>query len=131
MVGADVDPAGVRGQVVDPVGHRLAQLLISEVMDANPLGLPGRRPFRAAVLEVPDVLLLLGVHADHRAAVGLERGHLGVDVPELGVTVGVLLPLHRLGVALQAVPGPGQQLGHRPRRDLVALPGELCGQVCG
>src|SRR6266699_1393044 len=116
-------PAGVRGQVADPAGHRLARLLVSEVVHADPLGLPRRRPFRAAVLEVPDILLLLGVHADHRAAVVLERCDPGVDVPELRVTVGVLFPLDRLGVALQAVPGPGQQPGHGPRCHRVALPG--------
>src|SRR3974377_1242640 len=92
VIGAHVDPAGVRGQVVDPVRGGLVQLLVGEVVHAYPLGLPGRRPFRPAVLEVPDILLLLGVHADHRAAVGLERCDLGVDVPELGVAVGVLLP---------------------------------------
>src|SRR5271165_3188265 len=91
VVGADVDPAGVRGQVVDPVGHRLAQLLISEVMDADPLGLPGRRPFRAAVLEVPDVLLLLGVHADHRAAAGLERGTWALMYRYADVGIAVLM----------------------------------------
>src|SRR6266568_2542255 len=81
VVRADVNPAGVGGQVIDPVGHHLAQLLVSEVVHADPLGLTAGRIFRAAVLEVADVLLFLGVHADHRAAVILERGHLGVDVP--------------------------------------------------
>jgi hypothetical protein len=41
---------------------------------------------------------------------------LVVDVLELGVTVRVLLALHRLGVGLQAVPGALEDLPDRARR---------------
>src|SRR5674476_987157 len=45
---------------------------------------------------------LLGIHADHRIARGQVLSGLVVEVGELGVTVGVLPALDRLGVALQA-----------------------------
>ena len=49
VVGADIDPAGVRRDVVDPVRHGLVEFLVAEVMgvDLHPLTLgpplaPGR-----------------------------------------------------------------------------------------
>jgi len=65
-------------------------------------GTPAGRHSRPALFEVADQLLRLGVHADHRLAgrEGLADG--GIDVPELGVPVGVLAALSGLGVGLQA-----------------------------
>src|SRR5262249_57234939 len=54
MVDAHTHPARITGQVVDPVGDHLAQLLVQEVLGANPLRLPGGLPLPAAVLEIPD-----------------------------------------------------------------------------
>ena len=59
--------AGVDGDVVHPVGGHLAELLVDEVMDVHRLGGALGLPFGAALLERPDVFLLLGVHADHRS----------------------------------------------------------------
>ena len=73
-------------------------------------------------------LLLLGVHADHRIADGKKRRRGVVDVPELGVTVGMLAALQRLGVRLQAVAGLMQQPLHQRRRCRVALGTQLPGQ---
>ena len=56
----------------------------------------------AAILEVSDRLLLLRVDRDHRLPGSLERPHLGVDMLELGVTIGVAGTLARLAVGLQA-----------------------------
>jgi hypothetical protein len=66
----------------------------------------------AAVLELPDVLLLLGIHADHRIASGQEPGCGVMDVPELCVPVGMLAAFQRLGVRLQAVASLMQQPLH-------------------
>jgi hypothetical protein len=76
-----------------------------------------------------QLFALLGVHADHRLAVGLVVLDLLVEVAELGIPVGVLGALEGLGVGLQAEPFPPQQSAHRRGGDRMALPGELLGQV--
>ncbi len=131
MVGADRHPAGVRGQVIDAVRHRLAHAVPREVVG------PGRRrltlgpPFPARVLELADQLFLLGVHADHRIAGGLVSLDLLDDVPELRVPVRVPPALDGLGVALQAEPLGPQQVTHGVGADPVTLAGELGRQVAG
>jgi hypothetical protein len=104
VVGADVHPAGVGGEVIDAVGDCLAQVLVDEVVRAHrhraalgPVLLP-------AVGEVPDQLLLLGIHADHRVPGVLAGPGLLADVAELRVPVRVLGTFNGLGVALQAEP---------------------------
>lgn len=69
MVGADADPAGVGTQVIDPIRDRLAQFGIGKVMGMDPGGRAFAVPFPAHVLVLADQLLLLRVHADHRAPV--------------------------------------------------------------
>ncbi|GLZ02504.1 hypothetical protein Acsp02_97550 [Actinoplanes sp. NBRC 103695] len=100
MIGADVHPAGVRGDVIDAVGHGLTDAVA--VMGVDPGRVTGRTPFPAGVLEVPQKFLLLGVDADHRLpAVTVDTGLL-VEILELPVTVGMLFAFQGLGVALQA-----------------------------
>ena len=70
------------------------------------LGPPFARP---ALAKMPDLLLLLGIDADHRLPGHLVGLDLLVDVAELRVPVRMLLPLKRLGVALQAEPLAPQQ----------------------
>jgi len=131
MVGADVDPAGVSGDVIDPVGHRLAQALIGEVVRAGGRGLALRPPFPARILERPDQLLLLGVDADHRICSVLVAFGLLVDVTELRVPVRVLPAFDGLGVALQAEPLLPQQVTDGVGADPVALAGQLRRQLAG
>src|SRR5262249_45611250 len=128
MVDADTDPALVVRDVVDPVRDGLAQFLILEVVNADFLRRPFGAPLPAWVLEIPHQLLLLRVHRDHRLAALLKAPRLGVDVLELGVAVGMLPPLARLAVGLQAVAGFVQEGGHRAVTDGVALPGQFPGQ---
>ena len=131
VVGAHAHPAGVAGHVVHPVGGHLAQLLVDEVMDVHRLGGALGLPFGAALLERPDIFLLLGVHADHRVpGVHVVPG-LGVNVTELRITVGVPGPLQRLDVALQAEALLFQQRRHRRRRHRVPGRGQRRGQVAG
>ena len=69
---ADVDPSLVVGQVVDPIRDglgELAQSPISEVVHAYSLRFAHGRPLGAAVSELADQLLFLGVHADRRLVV--------------------------------------------------------------
>src|SRR5205814_10214416 len=125
MVGADVHPAGVGGQVIDPVRDGLAQLVVGEVMVLDVHRITCGPPFTAAVVVVADQLLLLGVHADHRLPGTLMAFDLLIDVAELRVPVRDLVPLDRLGVALQAEALLPQQVGHRVRAHAVTLPAQL------
>src|SRR5215468_3029530 len=102
MVGADVHPARVGRQVVDPVRDGLAQLQVGEVVALDPGRLAGRPPFPAAVVVVADQLLLLGVHADHRLPSIPVLPDLLIEVAELRIPVRDLVTLDGLGVALQA-----------------------------
>jgi hypothetical protein len=58
-------------------------------VDLHRLGRPARLPLPAAVLEVADALLLLGVDRDDRLAPPLERPDPPGEVLELGVAVEV------------------------------------------
>src|SRR5947207_10935211 len=125
MVGADVHPAGVGGQVVDAVRDRLAQLQVKEVVTLDADRIASGPPFTAAVVIIADQFLLLGVHADHRLAGIAVVPDLLVEVTELVVPVRDLIALDGLGVALQAEAFLPQQVSHRIGAGPVALPGEL------
>ena len=132
MVGPHVHPAGVGGQIVDPVRGDLAEFLIGEVVIINPPRRALRLPFGAAVFEVADQLFLLAIDRDHRDPGRQAPGHQVIDVAELGVAVRVLAAFDRLGVALQAVAQPVlQQPAHRVRADRPPRPAQLTGQVPG
>ena len=131
VVGADVHRAGVGGEVVDPVGHGLADGVIREVVDQR-----GRRaalgpPLPPGVAELPDELLLLGVHADHRVRSALVRLHLLAYVAELAVPVRVLLSLDRLDVALQAEALAFEHVADGIGGYLAALRGQLGRERAG
>lgn len=130
-VGADIDPAGVGRQVVDSIRDGLAQLRVGEVMDTHRHRIPRRPPGTGRVAEVADQLLLLGVHADHRLAGVSVAASLLVEIPELGVPVGMLAALERLGIGLQAKALLPQQAGDGVRTDPVPLTGQLGCQRAG
>src|SRR5919199_3886486 len=50
MVAADADPPRVGAQIIDPIGNRLAQILVNKIVHAYLLGLPRRAPFPPAIL---------------------------------------------------------------------------------
>src|SRR5271166_5466761 len=77
---AEIDPSDVVGNVIDAVGHRLAQTRDREIVHPDRLRLTLRSQLPPAILEVSDKLLLLCVDGDHWLAGSLERLHLGVDV---------------------------------------------------
>src|SRR5271166_304417 len=68
VIDPNAHPALIGSDIVDPVGRHLAEFRIDEIMDANLLGISLGLPFPAAVLEVPDQFLLLGVDRNHRIA---------------------------------------------------------------
>src|SRR6266446_7053623 len=49
--------------------------------------------FAPVVAEIPDQFLFLGVDRDHRLLFNQSGGHLGVDVAELCIPVGVTVAL--------------------------------------
>src|ERR1700736_4820215 len=121
MVNADTDPSGIRGQVIDPVRHRAAELLDQEVMDPDLFRVALGPIFAAVVTEIPDQFLFLGVDGDHRLLVGQSGGHVGVDAADLRIPVGVTVALCGLTVALQTVTRLIEQVADQGAADLVTL----------
>ena len=113
VIDAEIDPSGIVSDVVDAVWHRLAEFGDDEVMHPDRLGLTLGSQLPAAILEVPDKLLLLGVDRDGRLTGSLEGRHVGVDVLELGVAVGVAGAFARLAIGLQAEAQPAQQAANQ------------------
>ena len=74
------------------------------VFDLDGLALGAPLPPRHG--QTPQLFALVGVHADHRLAVGLVVLDLFVEVAELGIPIGVLGAFERLDVGLQAEPFP-------------------------
>src|SRR5438132_14213422 len=121
MVNADTHPTRIGGEVVDPVRHRAAELLDQEVMDADFFRVALGAIFAYVVAVIADQYLFLGVDGDHRLPFGQRRGHLGVDVAELRIPVGVAVALGGLAVALQTVTRLVEQVGDQGATDLVTL----------
>jgi hypothetical protein len=104
VVDPDTYPAGIAGQVVDAIrdGQRHLRAHAEEAVVLHPHRLAPRAPFPAGRRQLPQLLLLLRIDADHRLAIGLVGLDLLVDVAELRVPVRVLRSLQRLGRPLQA-----------------------------
>ena len=103
VIDPDVDVPLIELEVIHAVGDCLAELLVLEVMDADPLRLPFEAPFAPWVLEIADQLLLLGIHADHRPPRRDRRRGGLIDVRKLRVTIGMRSPFLGLHVGLQRV----------------------------
>ena len=125
VVDAEPHPALVGGDVVDAVGHDLAEPLVLEIVDADRLRCALRPQLAAAGLEVADELLLLRVDRDRRLAVGLMAQDQPVDGLELLVAVRMHAALPRLAVRLQAEPQPVEQPRNGPLARLVPAIREL------
>jgi hypothetical protein len=110
VVGSDVDPSGVVGDVIDPVrdGHRL--VVGGERVAVHLDGILARTPGATGPVTVPEPFLGLGVDADHRLDVVEEGGGGGVQVGELGLAVRMPDALGRLRGFLQAVAHGVQQV---------------------
>src|SRR5467141_390174 len=114
-------PTRIGGEVVDPVRHRAAELLDQEVVDPDFFRVALGAIFAPVVAEIADQFLFLGVDGDHWLPFGQRRGHLGVDVAELRIPVGVAVALGGLAVALQTVTRLVEQVGDQGATDLVTL----------
>ena len=58
------------------------------------------KPLPATIVIVPEQFLLLSVYRNNRHPRRQSPLHLGVDITELGVAVGMICPFLRLAVAL-------------------------------
>src|SRR6266446_4789529 len=121
MVNPDIDPPEISRQVVDAVGYRAAQFPDQEVMDPDLFRIALRAILAARVAEIPDQFLFLGVDRDHRLLFRQSCGHLGVDVAELRIPVGVAVALLGLAIALQAVARIIEQSGDQGAAHLMTL----------
>ena len=81
-INPDVDPSLVSGNVIDAVRRHLAQPFDLEVMDTHRLGISLAAQFPAAVLEVADQFLLLGVDGNRWITGDDRRLYRGIDVFE-------------------------------------------------
>src|ERR1700730_5492316 len=89
FVDANTHPPGIVGDVVDAVGRRPTKFGDDEVVHPHRLGLTLRTLLTAAVLEIADQLLLLGIDRDRRLPRGQRLLHLSIDIPRLGIAVGM------------------------------------------
>jgi hypothetical protein len=119
VVHPHADPPRVAGQIVDPVRDRFPVLRDEEIVHPHRRGLPFRPPLATGVLEVADQFLLLRVDRDDRLGRRLEPPDLLVDVPELGVAIGMGRPFAGLAIGLQTVARRRQQFRHQLPADLM------------
>ncbi len=89
MIDADAHPTLIVEDIVNAVRNGLAEKRVFEVMHADLFGLPVRTPIPTAILEIPDQFLLFRIHRDRRLAAFQESRHLGIEVLELRVAVGM------------------------------------------
>jgi hypothetical protein len=78
-------------------------LLVGEIVRANPTRLLPSLPLLAGIAVIAYRLFLFGIDGDDRPPPLLKVFHLSVDVFKLRVPVGMLGPLLRFPVGLQAV----------------------------
>jgi len=99
VVDTDAHPPGIRRKIIDAIRHRSAELLDQKVVHPDFFRIALRTILAAVIAEVPDQFLLLGVDRDHRLLFGQSRGHLGVDVGELRIPIGMAVAFLGLAVA--------------------------------
>ena len=89
MVDSKAEIAVVGADVVDPVGDDLAEFLVFKIVGVD-LDRPALRAIvAAAVLELAEQFLLLGVDRYRRLIGRVKLLYLGVDIFELSVAVGM------------------------------------------
>src|SRR3989454_7108907 len=128
VIRSHVHETPVAIDIVDAVGIRAGNVGAREVVPLNLDRLLLRQPLPSSVRIVSDQFLLLGVHRDDGRPLCQGPLDLRVDVAELRVAVGMVVPLFHLTVALQAVPLHVQELGDFHVTDRMPLTGELRGE---
>jgi hypothetical protein len=100
-----------------------SERVLKEVVNVHPNRLPS--PSGPGVLELPDPLLLLRVHADHRAAQSSERLDLGSKAEKLAIAFGMSrVRLFLFPMAPQRILPLSQQPSDRGTTDPMARLGQ-------
>src|SRR5262249_54877542 len=86
---ADTDPATIVGHIVHAIGHHLAFGLILEVVDLDALWVALRSVIGSGIFIISHELFLLGIDGNYRLSCRLEGDHLGIDMLELSVAIGM------------------------------------------
>src|SRR5215469_10875105 len=71
-----------------------------------------RKPLLAAIVVIADQFFLFRVHGNYWPALLKVSLRGGIDVPELGIALGMILSLFGLAVALQTIAQMVKNLGH-------------------
>ena len=106
---AEIDPAGIGGNVIHAIGRHLAKSWNSEIMHPNGLGMSQGAQLTPIVLEVSDKFLLFRVDRDGRLSRRLKSVDEHIDVLELRIAVRVARALTGLAVGLSAETQATQQ----------------------
>src|ERR1700738_5742272 len=112
MIDSNADPTLIVAHSIDPIGNRLAQILIGKIMNQSIFLSCFGTPLLAVVAEVSDQFLLLSVHGNDRATLFQEPLGLSIDMGKLSVAIRMIAPFDGLGVALQTVFHLMEQVGH-------------------
>jgi hypothetical protein len=100
MVDAEIDPAGIGGEVVDAIGDGTAEFLDQEVVHPDLLGIACRAIFATSVLEIANQFLLFRIDRDDRLAVRQKTASLFVDVFKLSIPIHMLASFVGFSVGL-------------------------------
>lgn len=109
MVNDHNHPTLVAGQIVDPIGNRLALLRIWRIVNFHFNRLPLWTPFLTSILKFPHQPLLFGVDGHYRLPVILKHHRPWVDVFKLSASILMRGTFTRLPVGLQALARGFQQ----------------------
>ena len=121
---ANAYPALVGGDIVNAIGHNLAKVFVLEIVDVHTLRSALGPVIAAAISEIANQLLLLGIDRYDRLTGSLRRKHLAVDMLELGIAIGMVRAFIGLAVRLPRKAKPGEKLAHAVRADRMPHPGE-------
>ena len=102
-VDANVHPPLGLSQVVDALGNRFTLGFVRKIVGFDQGRLSLGLPFLSTIFELTQILLLFGVHRDHRAVLALKRFHLSGNLLKLPIPVWVLLAFLGFTVGLQTV----------------------------
>src|ERR1035437_2358188 len=131
MVRAHVHESGVARQIVDAIrisaGNIGRRKVVPVYFDRFLCG----KPLLAAIIVVSEQFLLLGVHRYYRHPRRQGSLHLGVDMTELRIAVGMIRTFLRLPIALQTVVLIAQKLCHFLMTDRMLLSCQLSSQSPG
>src|SRR5215471_2462136 len=127
MIGPDIHESRIAPDIVNAIRVCSGHVGLGEVMPAHLARLSRRKPLLVAVVVIPEEFFLLRIHRNHRPALLEIWLHGGVDVSELRIPIGMILPLLGLAVALQTVAQMVKDLGHFGMADGMLAPGQGIG----